>query len=72
VCFELGRFPYELPDGLPDEQVDLMLAYLAVRAEQERATSSERHIERARGAEADMQAAEAAAWKTTRKAVLGG
>jgi hypothetical protein len=72
VCFELGRFPYELPAGLPDEQVELMLAYLAVRNEEQAGDTAARDVAAARAAEHELQAAEQAAWKTSRKVVAGG
>jgi len=66
VCFELGRFPFELPPGLPDEQITLMLAYLVLRNEQSSA-SSDPLVRQGRTAEAHLQAEEAAAWANTRK-----
>lgn len=67
MCFELGRFPFELPAGLPDEQIVLMVAYLELRAELQRGDGRDRAIERAaRAGEAQLQADEAAAWKNVR------
>lgn len=63
MCFELGRFPYELPAGLPDEQITLMLAYLELRHEMssDRAQQSQQ-IHQARAA-TDALEAERAAWR---------
>lgn len=61
VCFEMGRFPFELPDDLPDEQLELMVAYLEIRAEMRSKKPADAEVARARIAEAELQAAEAAA-----------
>lgn len=65
VCFELGRFPFELPAGLPDEQLTLMVAYLEIRRE-ENDRLEDRVAARARSAEHMLQAAESDAWQTSR------
>lgn len=61
VCHSLGRFPFELPPGLPDEQLQLMWAYLELRHEEQTATQQQRAVTAARSGEAQLQAAEAAA-----------
>jgi len=70
VCFELGRFPFELPRDLPDEQIELMVAYLTIRQERQKDPSTA-HVDNARAVEKQLQAAESAAWASTRKAVTG-
>ena len=67
LCFEMHRFPFELPAGLPDEQIELMIAYLGIRAEMR--SESKKSAETARGAaaEAELQAAEAAAHARRRR-----
>lgn len=67
MCFELGRFPAELPPGLPDEQLMLMYAYLEVRAELRNNSGKAGEVDRmARSSEKQLQADEAAAWKNVR------
>lgn len=66
VCFELGRFPHELPADLPDEQVTLMLAYLSIRNEGS-AGAGAPLARQGRVAEAHHQADEAAAWAAVGK-----
>lgn len=71
VCFSLGRFPFELPAGLPDEQIDLMLAYMAIVREESDDHERSRVDAAAMAGEARLQAEESAAWATQRKAVTG-
>jgi hypothetical protein len=66
VCFELGRFPHELPPDLPDEQFLLMAAYVSLRADIERRGAAGARSARGRAAEAAYQAAEAEAWAARR------
>ncbi len=68
LCFELGRFPAELPVGLPDEQLVLMTAYTHVRADLQSGKTTEVDLG-ARAAEKQLQADEAAAWKNRRGGV---
>lgn len=63
----MGRFPYELPSGLPDEQVDLMLAYLAIVREEEEAGDRGRHHRQGVAAERALQDMEAEAWASSRR-----
>ena len=49
-----------------------MLAYLAVRAEERNGDRTARDLSGVRAAESELQAAEQAAWTTTRKAVMHG
>jgi len=65
VCRELGRFPFELPAGLPDEQLVLMQAYMELRAEIESGKVDQTDIDAGR-AERELQAAESAAWLSRR------
>lgn len=67
LCFELGRFPFELPPGLPDEQIDLMLAYLEIRAELRNESKTSAETARGAAVEAELQAAEAAAHARRRR-----
>lgn len=70
MCFELGRFPHELPRDLPDEQLILMWAYLSIKAEMQR-EADDGVGERARSSEAMRQSVEERAWAEhqARKAV---
>lgn len=63
----MHRFPFELPEGLPDEQIELMIAYLAIRAEMRDESSKSAERSRGAAAEAELQAAEAAAHAQRRR-----
>ena len=64
MCHELGRFPFELPENLPDEQVLLMNAYLRVRDERRQQSSPASTMRSAAERdEAQLKAAEAEAWE---------
>ena len=70
ICFEMGRFPYELPAGLPDEQLVLMAAYVELRAELRSGKSTSDDFA-GRAAEKRLQTAESVAW-TNRRGVSNG